>query len=191
MALAEVQKALARLFTDKAAREAFLADPQSAAATLGLDKADATLLSTMAPQELRRFSASLASKRALDARKWTPLVAAALGARFGPLFAAVPGSGADPARQAEAFAVHLSMLAKQRKIEPPWIGDLARYEAACVTAGRPRLAFRVRLFCYPVGLIAVAVARGAPVSEARPGLTCGLWLRRPGGRLWSRLWTFA
>ena len=56
MALGEGQGALARLFTDEVAREAFLADPQSASRMFGLDEADAARLSAMARQELRRFS---------------------------------------------------------------------------------------------------------------------------------------
>jgi hypothetical protein len=190
MAVAEVQKALARLFTDKAAREAFLADPQSAAAILGLDERDATLLSAVAPPELQRFSASLASKRVLDARKATPLVAEALGARFGPLFAVLPDSR-DPVRQAEAFAAYLVTLARQKKVEPPWIGELARYEAACVAARRPGFVFKLRFFRHPVGPIAVALARGALVEEACAGFSLGLWIRPPGGRLLSHLWTRA
>jgi hypothetical protein len=190
MALGDVQRTLARLFTDKAAREAFLADPQGASAALGLDTADAARLSAVAPQELRRFSASLVSKRALDAQKWTPLVAQALGARFGPLYAASVKGVADPAREAEAFAAHLFALAKQRKIEPAWIGDLARYEAARVAASRPRFIFRIRTFRYPVGTIAVALAHGAAVGEIKPRFSLGLWLRRPGGRLWTRYWSF-
>jgi hypothetical protein len=188
MAVAEIQKALARLFTDKAAREAFLADPQSAAAILGLEEADAALMSTVAPKELRRFSASLASKRVLDARKWTPLVAEALGPRFGPLFAALPDSR-DPVRQTEAFAAYLATLARPGKIEPVWIGDLARYEAACVAAGRPRFIFRLRFFRYPIGEIAISLARGAPVGELGTRLSIGLWFRSPGGRLLAYLWT--
>jgi hypothetical protein len=188
MAVAEVQRALARLFTDKAVREAFLTDPQSGAAMLGLDEGDATLLSRVAPRELRRFAASLASKRVLDARKWTPLVAEALGDRFCPLFAASPDSR-DPVRQAEAFAAYLAALAGQGKIEPVWIGDIARYEATCVAARRPGFIFRLRFFRYPVGSIAIALTRGELVAEARTGFSFALWFRGPDGKLLTYLWT--
>ena len=86
MALAQVQAALARLYTDEAERAAFLADPQGAACALGLEADDAATLAAIAPQTLRRFADSLKAKSLLDARKMTPLTARALGDDFGRRF---------------------------------------------------------------------------------------------------------
>jgi hypothetical protein len=190
MALAEVQKALARLFTDAALREVFLSDPQHGAARLGLDAIDARLLGAIAPKELRSFVASLSAKRALDARRRTPLVAAALANRFETHFeAASSRSDADVVEQADALARRLSALARDGQIEPCWIGDLARYEAACVAASNKRFFVRAHWFRYPIGVIVTALLAGAAMADIPSRRSLGVWLRYPGGRLWRRLWS--
>ena len=190
MALAPVQAALARLFTDAAARSAFLDDPRAAAHALGLDPGDADALAAIAPQALRRFAAGLKAKRALDARKALPLTAKALGASFADHFhAAAATLRADASRpeQAQALAGRLAALARAQALKPAWIGDLARYEAAFIEASRRRYGARLRLFRFPVARIA-ATLQGGGGDDAAPSMTLGVWARRPGGRLFHRLW---
>ncbi|WP_210254826.1 hypothetical protein [Methylocapsa sp. S129] len=192
MALSAVQAALARLFTDEAARAAFLRDPQGAGRSLGLDEGEANMLAAIAPKALRQFAGGLKAKRALDARKAMPLTAKALGEAFGRHFRAAAQSapaGASRVREARALAMRLAALAHERKFEPKWAGDLARYEAAFVEAAHRRFGLRLLWFGYPVGAIAASLHAGAPVSAIAPATTLGLWARRPGGRLFHRLWS--
>src|SRR5580698_671202 len=136
MALSDVQTALARLLTDTGARAMFARDPLSAGRALGLDEADARSVAALAPHALDRFRAGLRSKRALDVRKLLPLTALALGDAFGPRLREV--LQARP-RGAEADAIALvSRLATDKAPSPPWIGDLARYEAAFIAARQRR-----------------------------------------------------
>jgi hypothetical protein len=186
MALGEVQTALARLLTDTAARAMFARDPFSAGRALGLDEADARSVAALAPQALDRFGASLKSKRALDARKLLPLTALALGDAFGPrlreALQARPGGAA-----ADAIAL-ASRLAADTAASPPWIGDLARYEAAFIAARRRPWGVQLRLFRYPVPSIAAALHGGVSPGVVAPRTTVGLWARAPGQALVHRCW---
>jgi hypothetical protein len=191
MALGEVQAALARLFTDEAARIAFLKDPPGAGRALGLDASDAARLAQMAPQALRRFAGALQAKRVQEARKRMPLTAQALGDSFAEHWraaAASPAKGAGRVAEAQALARRLATLAKTKALAPAWIGDLASYEAAFVEAAQRRCGLRLRLFRFPVGTIAAPLSAGAPVGEIGRRLTLGVWARWPGERLWHRLW---
>lgn len=190
MALREVQAALARLFTDEAARAAFLRDPRGVGRSLGLDENDANTLARLAPDALRQFAGSLKAKRALDARKAMPLTAKALGDAFAMQFraatAALPG-GVSRVAEAQALAMRLAALAREYKLEPLWISDLARYEAAFVEASHKRFGLRLRLFRFPIGSVAAALYVGASVGDIAPRTTIGIWARLPGGRLFHRL----
>lgn len=191
MGLREVQGALARLFTDEALRGAFLNDPAGAGPLLGLDADDAQTLAQLAPEGLRQFADSLKAKRLLDARKTMPLTARVLGEGFVEhLNALQMHESADRAGQALGFAARIAALARAQSIAPPWIGDLARYEATFVAAARRRFALRVARFAYPVGLIAASLQAGAPVADIAPRTTIGVWARWPAGRLFHRLYAF-
>ena len=193
MALAEVQAALARLFTDDSLRAAFLRDPQSAARALGLDEPDAATLSHLAPQAVRQFAGSLSAKRVLDMCKTTPLTARALGAAFaGHLHAAIAASPpADRAGQARALGARLSALAKSGDVEPEWIGDLARYEAAFAAVSGNWFGVKTHVFGFPVGEVAFLLHTRAAIGAIAPRATLGVWARLPGRRLFHRLWPLA
>jgi hypothetical protein len=194
MALSAVQAALARLFTEEAARQSFVSDPPAAGRALGLDETDAAMLARIAPQALRQFAGSLKAKRVLDARKTMPLTAQALGDAFAEHFRAAAAplrQDAGAAEEAQALAARLAALTKTGAIAPLWIGDLARYEAAFVAAARRRWGLRLLLFRYPAAGIAASLHAGAALGRlaARPSL--GVWARRPGGRLFHRFWPSA
>jgi hypothetical protein len=193
MALSDVQAALARLFTDEAARAAFLRDPQDASRALGLDGNDAGTLARLAPRALRQFAGSLKAKSALDARKRMPLTAQALGEAFADHWGAALAplrAGASRVDEVHALAVRLAARAAAGQLAPPWIGDLARYEAAFVDAQR-RGGLRLRLFRFPVGAIAATLYAGGMIGDCAAGTTLGVWARWPGGRLRHRVWTLA
>src|SRR5258708_14026150 len=106
MALRTVQAALARLFTDEAAREAFIKEPLGTAGAVGLDEDEAATFAQLAPQAIDRFARSLRGKRILDARKITPLTAGALGEAFAEHFrAATANLAPDAGHIAEAWAL--------------------------------------------------------------------------------------
>lgn len=191
MALGDVQAALARLFTDEAARQAFLQDPADAGRSLGLELDDCSTLARLAPEALRRFAGSLKSKRALDARKMLPLTARTLGDAFAAHYSAAVSPlapGVHRSAQAQAFAVRLQALARARQLAPAWIGDLARYEATFVEASRQRFGLRLRLFRFAVGSIAFALLGGGAVGVVAPRRSLGVWVRLPSGRLFHRIW---
>ena len=189
MALGTVQAALARLFTDEAAREAFIKDPHGAARAFGLDKNEAATFAELAPQAIERFARSLGGKRILDARKMTPLTAQALGAAFAEHFRAAtanlaPGAG----RVAETWAL-ARRLGAIGGADAPWIGDLARYEAAFVEAAHRRFGVRLLQFRFPVALIAAKLQARLAVDDSEPKTTLAVWLRMPAGRLLHRVWS--
>jgi hypothetical protein len=192
MALGEVQAALARLFTDEAARADFLCDPRAASRALGLDESDAETLARLAPRALRQFAGSLRAKSVADARRRMPLTARALGEAFADHWRdalALLSAGASRADEAHALAARLAALAKAHRVAPEWIGDLARYEAAFVEAAHRRFGVRVLLFRFPVGRIAARLQDGGAVGDCAAKTTLGVWTRRPGGRLFHRVWT--
>lgn len=185
MGLRETQTLLARLFTDEEARRAYFDDPLAAARRFGLSASEAESLTMLDRREVEDFAASLLGKRALDARKLLPLTGKTLGRAFDALlFEAIKGHAAGD-RRADAAA--LSALLSSRRMEPAWIGDLARYEMAFIAAARPGALFLARRFLWPVDDIARRLLSDADASVA-PRRRIGLWLRLPGGRL--RWWVF-
>jgi len=189
MGLRAVQAALARLFTDEAARKAFNEDPQSAARAFGLSEDEAATFAQLAPQAIDRFARSLGGKRILDARKVTPLTAQALGPSFAEHFRAATARLAPHAgRIAEAWALAWRLSAAGLA-GPPWIGDLARYEAAFIEAAHRRFGLRLLLFRFPITLIAARLQAGLAVDDIKAKATFAVWLRRPGGRLLHRAWS--
>jgi hypothetical protein len=187
MALAEVQRALARLYTDTAVRERFLADPARVGAALGLSADEAALLARLPAAQLRYFADSLRRKRLGEVAKRLPLTHQALGARFAARFwqyadTFLPHGPHKHRQDAVAFA---AFLARTAALDPPWAGELARYEAAWLESAAPtRRALWLRLG-YPPGRLIQAAAGGATPPAPQPSLA--LWLRlRPGGR-WCHL----
>jgi hypothetical protein len=186
MPLAEVQTALARLFTDRKARDVFAREPEAAGRALGLDDLDARALALLAPRALEDFAASLNAKRMLDARKLLPLTAQAFGAAFGPRLRAILDG---PPRGAAADALALiASLSNNGAVSTSWAVDVARYEAAFIEMGRRRWGFLVRRLAYPAPVIAVALRRGEAIGAIAPRAVLALWARAPGGQLLHRYW---
>jgi hypothetical protein len=185
MGLRETQALLAHVFTDARLREDFFAAPEATAARFGLGEEEARVLAVLDRREVEDFARCLIGKRALDARKTLPLTAKVLGAAFdAALRQAVSGPPAPERHRADAAA--LAALLAARDNDPPWLGDLARYEMAFVAAARPGGACFLRLFGWPVDDIARQLHGGAQV-RTRPRFRLGLWLRAPGGRLHARI----
>jgi hypothetical protein len=186
MALADMQAALARLFTEAEARADFARDAKAAARGWGLDKTEADRLASLAPGAVDRFAGSLRAKRALDAGKLLPTTALALGPDFARKLRA---HLAGPPRGAAGDALALvAELQAAPDFERPWIGDLARYEGGFIEARDKPFGLWLRAFRFPVVAIALGLLRGevAPNPTLRRGWA--LWARAPGGRLVHRTW---
>jgi hypothetical protein len=192
MALADIQAVLARLFTNAPFRDAFFADPAAVGRSCGLDPAEARTLMDLSRGEVDGFAATLTRKRIGDVSKVLPLTARVLGAAFGGHVRPALAGAARPGRHyddARAVTDRLGRLARDGALEPPWAADLARYEAAFSDAARRRMCVLVRRFRFPVARLAMAIMRGAPVADATPCMTIGVWVRWPGWRgVFHRAW---
>jgi hypothetical protein len=185
MGLMQTQALLARLFTDARLRQAFFESPVATAMDFGLGADEAQTLAGLDRREVADFARSLLGKRALDARKALPATARALGKDFDALlFDAIDGPPGPLRHRADAAS--LTALLAARAGEPPWLGDLARYEMVFVDAARPGAFFRMRRFDWPVEEIARRLIAGGQVDAVRRRCV-GLWARVPGGRLLWRV----
>lgn len=82
MPLAELQRALAHLYTRENARERFRADPVGFARTFALQPAELAQLASIGETRLHAYVDSLDRKRANEAARLLPLWARALGTQF-------------------------------------------------------------------------------------------------------------
>jgi len=191
MGLAEQQRLLARLYTDAAFRERFLADPRGQGETLGLAPTDVEQLSGLSPQQLGFFARSLYRKRLGEVRKLLPATRRALGPRFAALFQQfcdgyTPGGTKKHRDDALAFAAFL----RREWSVPPWIVDLARYEAAWLRATAGECVVLACWFRYPVGAMVREVAEGNGLQPPDKRPTLAFWFRLLGrGRLRHGAWT--
>jgi hypothetical protein len=181
MGLADVQAALARLFTDADLRNHFFNDPIATGRTLGLEEVEAASLASLARVDVDRFAATLRRKRVDDARKFLPVTAQALGPSFAPLLLASISDSLPSARHrddARALVAHLT----RPEVNPPWAGDLARYELAFHEAHALKFGLIVHRFRFPVGRLLAATHLGTSIDDIRPRATLGFWLRVPWRR---------
>ena len=182
MGLAQVQAALARLFTDAGLRARFFADPIEVGRGLGLDQSETSDLASLSTGHVADFAATLRRKRVDDLRKLLPLTALALGDSFaGRASDAIQGPN-PPRRSLDDAQSLVDHLARLPSPDPPWAPDLASYERSFRLAERMRLGIRVRLFRFPVGRLAVAIHRGDPIPPASTRFRLGVWARLPGRR---------
>jgi hypothetical protein len=184
MGLAELQQALARLYTDSAFRERFFAEPDRVAEELGLQAGDARQLAALSASQVHRFAGTLHRKRLGAARKLLPLTGRVLGGRFEPLFQrylATRGEGYAGSYRVEAigFAAFLAETFRAEDPGSPWIPDLVRYESAALRAHLPGARW-TPCACrhYPHALTRAAAQyhpRAPPTVPRRP--TLALWIR--------------
>ncbi len=190
MGLAETQRVLARLYTEAGFRDRFFADPAGGRGALGLGSDEAERLARLPAEQVYLFARSLRRKRLGAVASLLALTRRALSARFGFFFAqyadAHPAAGTrTPRADATAFAAFLARVTRDRRIEPAWVGDLARYEAAFLAVADPRRRWVIRWFAHPVGRLVrgLVAGAGAPSPPRRP--TVGLWCRLARrGRIW-------
>jgi hypothetical protein len=184
MGLAESQRLLARLYTDAALRARFAADPVGVAGEFGLTSEEAKSLASLPIDQLDDFAGSLIRKRRGEVESLLPMTLRALeAARFASMFRRFVGGyvpiGIKKHRDdAVAFATFLA----REVTDPPWLGDLARFEAASILARDParRWTF-LRLRHHPLDLARASSDRSI---EPRPRWTWIVWFRlAASGRL--------
>jgi len=192
VALAQLQAALARLFTDANLVEAFCREPGTTARRLGLTAKDAEIFAALDAAAVRNFASALTRKRVLDARKTLPLTYRALGPEFDSLLAAEIAEPSQPERRgadAALLADRLAARAAQGTVAPAWIGDLARYEAAFLAFERPERGVAILSFRFPLKILIGALLSGERPGRIAPRRSFGLWLRlRKSSGLIHVLW---
>lgn len=183
MGLAQVQQALARLYTDAALRDRFLADPREVGLTFGLSPVEVEQLAQAASQ-ISFFAESLHRKRLNEVNRLLPFTRRLLGRQFGALFLRyaptyAPHGLRKHQADALAFADFIERRLSVEPLGPPFGADIVRYEAGWLWAAHPDCRWLVRRFRYPIHKLLHALAQNAAPPPQRP--TLGIWFR-----LWPR-----
>jgi hypothetical protein len=180
MALADVQRALALLYTDRAARERFWADPEAAGVEWGLTSDDIAQLAALSRPEVDQYAHGLMAKRRGEVAKLLPRTRAALGLQFRAFFTeyAAGFTPSGPGKHREDAVRFAAWLDDRNAGLGRHTVDMAAYEAACLTAFASGCRFQLRVYRTDVNAdFASGEGRG-------PGrLTVVVWFRPPRGRL--------
>ena len=182
MGLAEMQKTLARLYTDAAVRERFFGDPLKVGRELGLDDAEASLLARLSASEVKRFSESLHNKRLSGVAKLLPLTQRALRGRFNAHFMRYADENRSEGvgqhlDDALAFAEYLTAKLREERMGSGWTLDLLRFESARVSAANPTRRFVARLFRHDISLLVRSLARREEHPTVVRRRTVAVWWR--------------
>lgn len=194
MGLAQVQQALARLYTEASLREQFFAEAEACGAALGLSPVEVAQI-VEATGQIQFFAESLQRKRLNEVNRLLPLTRRALGRAFGTLFLRYAATFTPRGvRKHQADAIHfadcLAQLHLTENLAPTWSAELARYEAGWIAAWEPDCFWHTRRFQYPVRAIAQALAQGQTPAVSQRQLGWGVWFRpRPRGGVWHWFFT--
>jgi hypothetical protein len=181
MGLAELQHALARLYTNTALRERFFADPVGVARELGFADEEARQLVAISPQRVETFARALHTKRLLQVSKLLPLTNRVLGQRFAAAFrvfadTSVPTGTKKHLGDASAFAAHVERMLRRERGQPPWVLDLLRYEKARIKAADPRRHLVVCVFRHDISRLVRSLARKEEAA-VHPRRCAAVWAR--------------
>ena len=150
--LAHLQAALARLYTDAAAREELRRAPEEFAARHRLNKEETSDIVRELLGEVDAFARALQRKRFGEAARSMPIAREILGIKMGALFkdfaALTPlGAARNPALDALAFEQWL--LEKNRALLSAAENDALRYELACLMMQHTKRRALVRWLVVP------------------------------------------
>ena len=182
MGLADMQRVLARLYTNAPLRERFHADPLAVARELGFSDEEARRLAEVPPARLDSFARSLHSKRLGQVAKLLPLSRRALGQTFDEAFrrfadSYVPKGTKKHLGDALAFADYLEHKLRRGSEHPRWLLDLLRYERARLKAADPARRVVASFFRHDISRLVRSVARREETPAAEPRLTVAVWWR--------------
>jgi len=203
MGLAEVQTALARLYTDRSARQLLQENEHGFAQSAGLSLAEVSQLRSMT-QEIEEFARSLIAKRLGEVRKRLPVSSRVLaGKDFASLFhryangeasecsaSAKVAPGRDPHRDdAVQFVTFLIQHGLQLPTAPAWTIDLLRYESAWLLMADPRRRCLVQRFQFPMQSLVRRLTTDLSTYDFRSRTSLCLWWRyRYDGRTRHVCW---
>lgn len=178
MALADVQRVLARLYTETTLRERYFADPSAVGGECGLSESEIQSLSMLSAEQVNAFAESLHHKRWGEVRKLLPLSVRILGRELFQNFLRyadtnVPQGVQKHREDAIDFAAY---LLQREDLTPAWAKEALRYEQAVLQANAPERRCCVRRFPCP--------AHRLPGTDDPQRL---LTTRRPTLLLWFRL----
>jgi len=179
--LAQTQHILARLYTNATLRERFFRDPEHVGQEWGLTPDEVRHMAELSRQQVNHFAASLMHKRCNEVVKLLPLTHRVLGETFTCLFREyagvyVPCGTHKHHDDALAFAAYVAHDRAAPGI-PPWLLDLARYEAGWLKAKESTCRILLRHFRYHVGEIVDRLARGDAITACPRQPTVALWYR--------------
>ncbi|MBC7933562.1 MAG: hypothetical protein H7Z38_23625 [Rubrivivax sp.] len=182
MGLAEVQRTLARIYTDAELRERFFGDPLKVGREIGLSPKESRDLAQMSAAQVKTFADSLYGKRLLGVGKLLAMTRRTLGERFDAHFrryAAAPVEGGTPQYldDAREFAAYLENRLREERVGSGWTLDLLRYEKARLKAADPKRRVVAAFFRHDISRLVRSVARREepPTVVKRP--TVALWIR--------------
>lgn len=184
MGLAEVQKTLAQLYTNRDLREKFLASPKTLAEDLGLNPKDLEQLTQLSTFHLREFSESLHYKRMGEVRDLLPFTSKSLKTKFSELFlkfadSYLPSGVKKHRDDAIAFAEFISK--KPDCLD--WCKEIANYESIRLKLAESSKIVVFRLFHFSLKKIFFQLLQAQePAIEKK--LTLAIWVRLPGKKTW-------
>ena len=172
MGLVEVQRALARLYTDEELRQRFFDDPAKVGVELQLSDRESAELQAM--EDLPYFAQTLVKKRALVASHLLRRTARCLGSQFGALFQRyAPSYRPRGVRKHQGDAIQFASWLSENCQDPVWVREVARYESGWLEMWKADASLLVRSFSFHVDRIGQT---GKPTG----GPMMGLWIRPPG-----------
>lgn len=182
MGLAQRQRVLATLYTDAVWRERFFVDPTGALSPNASPSEETLQLAQLSAQQVAFFAGSLQRKRLNEACKLLPLTHRVLGKRFAVLFRRyadthVPKGPKKHREDAVAFSTFVERIMRGDGIEPPWVVELARYEALWLNAADPTCRWMVRWFRYPMYKLVRSVVQGEGDQVLLMQPTIAFWFR--------------
>jgi len=197
VALAEVQRALATLATNEAARDRLRAEPEAFARDFALAPGELGQVQAIGATRVLAYVDSLQRKRVAEAVRLLPLCARADGPALRRAFERharrVPlGAGnARYVRDVLAFARHVALSRSKGTRDPgaafdpgaPALRELLDYEAAGLRAACAPAFLRLRAYAFPVRRVARQVARGEPWDGIGRRRTVVIWLACGGRRV--------
>lgn len=182
MGLVEIQRTLARLYTDTRLRERFFGDPVGVGRELGLSTAEARELSQLSARGVDSFAESLRAKRFLEVTKLLPMTNRMIGGVFAAHFRNYaetysPAGVKKHLGDALAFASYLENKIRHEREHPRWVLDLLRYETARLKAADPACRLVARVFRHDISRLVRSVARREETPAAHRRLTVAVWWR--------------
>jgi hypothetical protein len=175
MPLAELQQALAHLYTREDARRAFASDFAAFAERFGLKAADRERLAAVAGVRLHAYVDSLDRKRANEAARMLPLSARALGPAFRSNVLRYARRrqlrDCDDRYRTDAIAFARSLDRQLLAAIGEPCAALLRFEADGLAASRRFPAVRLAVYRYDPFEVARVVARGDSPDICAPART--------------------